>query len=197
MALKRLQALEIVVVGTAVENGVYEDGWVDSLSSVLNALKNGNGELQLGAMGVVDDYLNRFGSVVAPSKYDRPIQWLFILCLPFGFYYLWKYSVMSRRARLYSLDDDGNLATPEGSWASQEIADIDMSRWIAKTGNARTTWTAKVITGDGKNVLLDDYVYQDMHLIIGKIAHRFYPDKWTPLARRVVTSSQEENTRGE
>jgi hypothetical protein len=183
----------IVAFGAAIDNNVFEDGWINSLVVVLDGLKNGGVELQLESMEVVDDYLTRYGRVIAPSKYDRPIQWMFILCLPFGFYYLWKYSVMKKKAKSYSLDDDGKLTTPEGSWDSEEINDIDMSRWIAKTGNARTTWTAKVITGDGKRILLDDYIYQDMHLIIGKIAHRFYPDQWTPLARGVVESDQEES----
>jgi hypothetical protein len=60
-----------------------------------------------------------------------------------------------------------------------------MSRWIAKSGNSRSTWTAKVIVGDNQPILLDDYIYNDMHLIIGALAHRFYPDQWTPLAKRV------------
>jgi hypothetical protein len=48
--------------------------------------------------------------------------------------------------------------------------------------------------------LLDDYIYKDMHLIIGKLAHRFYPEDWTPLARRVkveVVETEERDTVGE
>ena len=91
---------------------------------------------------------------------------------------------------MYCLDDEGRLTTPEGTWDSEEIKDIDMSRWIAPKGNARATWTARVITNDEQKLLLDDYVYEDMHLIIGALAHRFYPDQWSPLAKRI----QVENT---
>ena len=94
---------------------------------------------------------------------------------------------MSKKAGTYRLEEDGTLVTPEGSWVHDEIVDIDLSRWIAKTGNARSTWTATVILSDGTKILLDDYVYQDMHLIIGNLAHQFYPQEWTPLARRVKT----------
>ena len=100
---------------------------------------------------------------------------------------------MKNKASLYCLDDDGRLTTPEGTWQAGDITDIDMERWIAKKGNARTTWTAKVIVNDGSPVLLDDYIYEDMHLIIGAIANRFYPEQWTPLARRVRTENVEED----
>ncbi len=140
--------------------------------------------------------LNLYGDITPPSKYDRPMQWLFILCLPFGVYYLRAYLIMKKKAGLYSLEDDGTLTTPEGVWKSNEITDIDMSRWIAKTGNARSTWIAKAVVEDAPPVVLDDYIYNDMHMIIGTLAHRFYPDQWTPLARRVkiedVESSHED-----
>jgi hypothetical protein len=42
-------------------------------------------------------------------------------------------------------------------------------------------------------ILLDDYVYKDVHLIIGNLAHRFYPENWTPLAKRVKVEKQEES----
>jgi hypothetical protein len=32
-----------------------------------------------------------------------------------------------------------------------------------------------------------------MHLIIGNLAHRFYPENWTPLAKRVKVETQEES----
>ena len=62
-----------------------------------------------------------------------------------------------------------------------------MSRWIAKTGNARSTWIAKVIVDDDHQpVILDDYIYQRYashhrcHWLTDSI-----PIKWTPLARRI------------
>ena len=94
---------------------------------------------------------------------------------------------MKKRSNAYALDDGGTLSTPEGSWSADDILDIDMERWISKTGKARTTWTAKAIVKDHPPIVLDDYVYKDMHLIIGALAHRFYPDDWTPLAKQMIT----------
>lgn len=178
-----------VPVVRASEGGSVElgntDGWIQSLELFQAALAKGNLEIQQEAVVLVEEGLNLYGSVTPPSKYDRPMQWAFILCLPFGFYYLLSYRKMSRRSRVYGLDDGGRLTTPEGVWDSEEIVDIDMSRWIAPKGNARTTWTALVIMKDEQKVLLDDYIFEDMHLIIGALAHRFYPDQWSPLAKRV------------
>jgi len=133
--------------------------------------------------------LNMYGDITPPSKFDRPMQWLFIVCLPFGFYYLYTYSKMKKRAGIYCLDDGGTLTTPEGTWGSDDIGGMDMSRWIAKTGNARSTWTAKVLVTGRSPILLDDYIYTDMHLIIGALAHTFYPEDWTPLAKRIPSKS--------
>jgi hypothetical protein len=139
----------------------------------------------------LQEELGKYGNVTPPSKYDLPMQWLFIACLPFGLYYFLVYVKMKMNAARFRLDDDGALSTPEGSWGADEIQGIDMSRWISKTGKARSTWTAKAIVGDGTPVLLDDYIYKDMHLIIGALAHRFYPEEWTPLARRVKVETVE------
>ena len=137
----------------------------------------------------LQEEVEKYGNITPPSKYDRPMQWLFIICLPFGLYYFLVYLKMKNNAAGYRLADDGTLSTPGGSWGADEIQDIDMSRWISKTGKARSTWTAKAIVGDGTPVLLDDYIFRDMHLIIGALAHRFYPEEWTPLARRVKTET--------
>lgn len=166
--------------------------WKSSLEVFNGALGGGGMELQKEAGALLESEFAVYGNVTPPSKFDRPMQWVFMLCIPFGFYYLWKYFQMKGRAKKYSLDDNGTLTTPEGVWESAEIQDIDMSRWIAKTGNARSTWTAKAVVRDGQKILLDDYVYNDMHLIIGAIAHRFYPEEWTPLARRVRTETDTE-----
>ena len=138
----------------------------------------------------LQEELNKYGNITPPSKYDRPMQWLFIICLPFGLYYFLVYLKMKKKATGYRLDDDGSLSTPDGCWKADEIQGIDMSRWISKTGKARTTWTARAIMDDGTPVLLDDYIYSDMHLIIGALAHRFYPEEWTPLARRVKIETE-------
>ncbi|MBC8523214.1 hypothetical protein H8D29_04745 [PVC group bacterium] len=169
-------------------------GWIEALEVFQAALSKGRLDLQQQALVLIEDGLDQYGSVTPPSKYDRPMQWAFILCLPFGFYYLLAFKKMSNHAKIYCLDSDGRLTTPEGSWASDEIVDIDLSRWIAPKGNARSTWTAKVVTSDGEHLILDDYVFEDMHLIIGSLAHKFYPNEWTPLAKRVrVETGEDEN----
>ena len=159
--------------------------WSSSLETMMAAVSLENTASRRSAMELVEDGLNKYGNATAPSKYDRPMQWMFIACIPFGVYYVLVYFKMSRRAKAYLLTDDGILTTPEGTWPPDKIVDIDMSRWIAKTGNARSTWTAKVVLEDGSTALLDDFIYKGMHHIIGKLAHGFYPDEWTTLARRV------------
>ena len=182
----------ISVLDTAIEiDDRLDKPWRTSLDSMRLAMSDGEAESHRNALGIVEAGLNEYGNVTAPSKYDRPMQWMFILCLPFGLYYILMYLKMSKRARAYLLTDDGILTTPEGTWSSDEIEDIDMSRWISKTGNSRSTWTAKVVLKDGKIILLDDYVYSGMHSIIGKLAHGFYPDEWTMLAKRVKVQTVE------
>lgn len=174
-----------------------DEAWSDSLHAMRLAMSDGESESHRKALGIVEVGLGDYGNVTAPSKYDRPMQWMFILCLPFGLYYILVYMKMSKRARSYHLTEDGNLTTPEGTWSSDEIEDIDMSRWIAKTGSARSTWTAKVVLKDGKKIVLDDYIYNGMHSIIGKLAHGFYPNEWTTLAKRVKTPTSEQQEEGE
>ena len=179
----------IVLLSVSVEGSSETDGeWATAVTGFKGALL-GTTTIDGTPIPVFDtlyqDELEKYGDIGAPSKFDRPKQWLFMLCLPFGFYYLWAYSKMKKRAATYLLDDAGALTTPEGTWSAQKITDIDMERWISKTGKARSTWTAKVIVEDTKPILLDDYLYKDMHLIIGSLAHRFYPEEWTPLAKRV------------
>jgi len=182
----------IVLLNVNIEDATPEDvEWVASVNLFKNTLLTG--EVQDPEFeNTFQSELNRYGNITPPSKYDRPTQWLFIACLPFGFYYLWGYLKMKKKAGSYRLDDDGTLHTPEGSWQIDSITDIDMSRWIAKSGNARSTWIAKAIVEDAPPQVLDDYIYKDMHLIIGAIANRFYPDQWSPLARRVLTQDPKE-----
>ena len=174
-----------------------DDAWSVSLDVMRMAMSEGEPESHRNALGIVEAGLSDYGNVTAPSKYDRPMQWMFILCLPFGLYYILVYVKMSKRARSYHLTEEGVLTTPEGTWSSDEIEDIDMSRWIAKTGTARSTWTAKVVLKDGKKIVLDDYIYNGMHSIIGKLAHGFYPNEWTSLAKRVKTQTPEQEEEDE
>jgi hypothetical protein len=183
---ERTEAIVLLRVNAEGDSGENSE-WRSSVDVFIQALElqGLDNEDAVGFKPLFQEKLKKYGDIVAPGKFDRPVQWLFILCLPFGFYYFWSYSKMRKRAATYLLDDVGTLTTPEGSWSSKEIKDVDMSRWISKTGKARTTWTAKVIVEDHKPILLDDYIYSDMHLIIGSLAHRFYPEEWTPLAKRV------------
>jgi hypothetical protein len=117
------------------------------------------------------------GDITKPAAYDVYIKGLvFIPCLPFGFLMLgWLLWV---RRRVYRLDEDGTLHLPRslGSWPADEIADIDMSRWMAKS-------VATVVHTDGRRVKLDDYVHRDVHLIVGAIASGKYPDQWDEQAK--------------
>ncbi len=105
-----------------------------------------------------------------PSTFDRLTQWMFIsllVCVP---YFLW--DVKKARARIYTLEDDGSLHLPGGKhWASEDIVDIDMSRWMKKS-------IAMVEHRDGTREKLDAYLYRDLEQIIGRIANRFYPEQW-------------------
>ncbi len=187
------RAEAIVVLDTAVRSDDrLDEAWSDSLTAMNLAMNDGEAESRRNALVVVESWLSEYGNITAPSKYDRPMQWMFILCLPFGVYYILVYVKMSKRASSYLLTEDGVLTTPEGTWPGEEIEDIDMSRWIAKTGNARSTWTAKVVLKDGKKILLDDYVFSGMDSIIGKLAHELYPNEWTVLARRTKTPTADQ-----
>jgi hypothetical protein len=118
--------------------------------------------------------LDAIGQVAAPGKYDRLTQWAFIACLPCAPYFFWMYFVAKRRR--YTLDDDGTLHTPAGTWQADEIADIDMNRWMAKS-------IAWVVHRDGARVKLDDFMFKGLHQIVAAIATRLYPDDWDKDAR--------------
>ncbi|MHC4710004.1 MAG: hypothetical protein ACYTA3_06190 [Planctomycetota bacterium] len=126
------------------------------------------------AFDATRNQLDAIGQVTAPGKYDRLTQWAFIACLPFAPYFFGMYFVAKRRR--YTLDDDGTLHTPAGTWQADEIADIDMNRWMAKS-------IAWVVPRDGARVKLDDYKFKGLHQIVGAIASRLYPDDWDKDAR--------------
>ena len=119
------------------------------------------------------------GPVTAPAKYDRIMQWGFIICLPFVPYFLWAFVVARRR--VYELDDNNTLHMPNDAWKADQIADIDMSRWMAKS-------IAYVVHSNGTRVKLDDYKYQNLHLIIGAVASRLYPGRWDAEANAIDTT---------
>lgn len=127
---------------------------------------------------------------VAPSKFDRATQWVFIACLPFTPWFLWLF--MKAKKQKYTLDDEGTLhfaGDPEhqsGAWKQEEIVDIDMNRWMAKS-------IAYAVHTNGTRLKLDAYLHKDLHLIIGAIANRFYPDQWDVQAKKVKSPEGEQD----
>ena len=69
-------------------------------------------------------------------------------------------------------------------WAPDDIADIDMSQWMKKS-------IAQLGHTDGRRIALDDYLYQDLHLIVGAIAARLHPEQWDEQARIVKPTAPE------
>ena len=127
--------------------------------------------------------LNELASPTKPGELDRLVKGLaFVPCLPFVPYFLWVY-VRTKR-RVYRLDDDGTLHLPEGVWPQDQIADIDMSRWMAKS-------IAYVVDKQGTRVKLDDYKHRNLHLIIGGIASRLYPEAWDAEAKQIKADEPE------
>ena len=92
--------------------------------------------------------------------------------------------------RTYELDADGSVHTPEGVFSHEQIEDIDMNRWMAKS-------TAELVLVDGRRVKLDAYIYKNLHLIIGSVAHRLHPDAWTEDARQVKKDKSTESASDE
>ena len=156
--------------------------WMAQMSAMVSGLRSpmtgtGNATVPLKAgMKAAQQALGLYGEVEPPNSYDRPVQWLFIACLPFAVWYF--YGVFHHRGREYRLEDDGTLCLPGETWSPDELADIDMSKWLKKS-------QAWVIHRDGHRVLLDDYIYHDMHRIIGTIAEARYPEAWTDQAKPV------------
>jgi hypothetical protein len=139
------------------------------------ALGEASNELKLG-LAAAQSQVNLYGETEQPSTYDRPMQWLFMLCLPFVPWYLWQ--IVRSRGQEFRLLTDGSLDLPGEHWSADELADIDMSRWM-KTSKA---W---VVHTDGHRVMLDDYVFKGSFRIIGAIASARYPDAWTDEAKVV------------
>lgn len=114
-----------------------------------------------------------------PAAYDRAVQlWLYIvgcgiLGTPWFVIAQWQLS----RAT-YRLEDNGDFSGPEGRFKANELADIDMSRWMSRS-------IAVVVAVDGRRIQLDDYKYQRTDEIVARLAARFHPGKWTSDARPV------------
>ena len=123
-----------------------------------------------------------------PASYDGWVNFYvyFIGCGVLGApWFVWK--LFSRRGLCWTLEDDGTLVTPDGSYSMDQITGIDMSIWMKKS-------IAKVNVEGADDVELDDYENQDAFKIVGVLAHRFHPDEWTEEAKlvKVEEDSEEE-----
>ncbi|MBT8484543.1 MAG: hypothetical protein HKO59_11010 [Phycisphaerales bacterium] len=165
-----------------------EEGWLKRLliyrAALIEASRRTAGAPASETFAQVYELVKRDVSETAdvspPSTFDRATQWMFILCLPFAPYYLWSW--LRDRRRVYRLEDDGTLHTPTAAIPSAEIADIDMSKWMRKS-------IAEVVTTDGTRIKLDDYVYRDMHRIVGALAVVHHPEDWDENAKRRATDT--------
>jgi hypothetical protein len=158
--------------------------WRGILGLTQQSLLDPSATAQIKSMGpiLVQDGLNAWGDIIPPSKFDRQFQWVYISCIVLvPFYLLAMFRIMGRA---YILEDDGTLVTPEGTWPQDEIKEIDMSRWMAKS-------TAKVDVGGETPILLDAYLYKNLDAIVGAIAHRLHPAKWGEDARPVKVEAPE------
>ena len=126
------------------------------------------------------------GKPTAPAAYDRPVQmWLYVVgCGVLGTpWFLWQW--LAAASKRYRIADDGTLEAGADRIAEADIADIDMTKWMSKS-------IATVVTKDGRRIELDDYKYKGMHLVIGSIASRFYPEAWTVDAKDLAKIRAEE-----
>ena len=124
-----------------------------------------------------------------PASYDRPLNlWVyFVGCGVLGVpWFAWK---LIRQPRTNAtLNEDGSFVTREGTFSADQITGINMSKWMAKS-------IASVsVEGKDEPIVLDDYVYQDTYLIVGKLAHRFYPDEWSEEAKVITSDSTPEDS---
>ena len=121
-----------------------------------------------------------------PAAYDRPLNfWVyFIGCLVLSApWFLWR--LITKRRIGPALKDDGSLVTEKATYPAEKIDSIDMSKWMSKS-------TAKIRVTDEENpILLDDYVYEGTYLLVGALAHRFYPEEWTEEAKPVKKEEED------
>ena len=150
---------------------VGQDRWArgsDSFANFVEGVSNG---------------ITAYQKFPVPNKWNRMVQWLFILCGPYSV--VAGLQLIGGLRKKYSVDDEGNFHHPQGSWGATEISDIDMSRWMSKS-------VAKIVHADGRTAKVDDYVHQDADQIIGAIAHRLRPEEWTDHAKAVGAGSTSE-----
>jgi hypothetical protein len=125
---------------------------------------------------VFNGLAQRYERTAKPSAFDDIVCWIFISCILAVPWALWR--IYYLRSHTFALDDDG-LHLPDGSlWKHDDIASIDMSRWMEKS-------IAWIVHRDGRRVKMDAYLYKNLEHIIGAIAHRFDPAAWNVDGTRV------------
>lgn len=127
-----------------------------------------------------------------PAAYDRALNfWVYFMgCGVLGApWYLWK--LIAQRRVGIGLNENGDLIDGETTHPAASITGIDLSKWMSKS-------KAMVSVDKVENPLvLDDYVFQDMFLVVGALAHRFHPEAWTDEAKPIkadVDGDDEANT---
>lgn len=137
------------------------------------------------ARQVVDKFAS--GAPTPVAAYDRPLQlWVYMIgcgILGTGWCLV---SVVRTSSRSFALDDDGTLRIGARAIGRDDVEGVDMSRWMAKS-------IAKLRMRGGEILVLDDYKYTGLHLLVGHYAHRFEPQRWnadaTPVKRGADASA--------
>lgn len=126
------------------------------------------------------------GKPTPPAAYDRPVQlWLYMVgCGILGTPWFLAQWLGTARHR-FRLEEDGTLVVDGAAHPAAEIAGIDMSKWMSKS-------IATVELASGRRIVLDDYKFRDMHLIVGALAVRFHPEDWTADAKDLKKARAQE-----
>lgn len=150
--------------------------WMTGLQTVARGGEM-NSELKLQVGLRIEQALLEYGDVQEPAAYDRPVQWMFISSLIFVPFYAW--GLIKYAPRVYRLDPDGTVHLPQEKLAAGDIEDIDMNRWMSKS-------TAELVATDGRRIKLDAFIFKNLHLIVGAVAHRLHPENWTSEAKLIT-----------
>jgi len=138
-------------------------------------------------LAVFEQLTQRYERTAKPSTFDDVVCWLFISCILMVPWAGWR--VYYLRAHRFGLDEEG-LHLPDGTlWSHEEVASIDMSRWMEKS-------IAWVVHRDGRRCKMDAYLYKNLEQVIGSLAHRFEPAQWNPDGTMVKSPAEEEAADG-
>lgn len=183
LAGEKIKSALIIIKAAQAETVSGEDSaWNETLTIWMTGLQTlslggeMNSELKLQVGLRIEAAVLEYGDVQEPAAYDRPVQWMFISSLLFVPFYAW--GLIKYAPRIYQLDPDGTLHLPQKKLSRDDIADIDMNRWMSKS-------TAELVAVDGQRIKLDAFIFKNLHLIVGAIAHRLHPEQWTSEAKLI------------